>query len=133
MTFVQKRLVGLGVLVLAAGLGALAIYGQQEKLRQDDAEKKVEEKVLRVASANDIAQVALQSAKGRFVMARQDSGGWRLVEPIATAADEVTANALARYLAELRRTRLVGEPRPEGGATPPPDTGICGLSPPRFG
>ncbi len=132
MTFIQKRLVGLAGLALAGALAALAVWWQQERAKSAMEAKGAAEKVLRVASAEEVLGLTLQSPKGRFVLARQDGVGWRLTEPVATAADDTTANALVRYLVELRRTRFVGEPTPDGGVTPPQDLGIFGLAPPRF-
>lgn len=99
------------------------------------------------AEAKDVRRVKISSPRREVpvVLARQEDGGFRLLEPVEDRASQDEAGALFRALADLRAQRFVdgtptgdgtpaeaGEGAGEDGGEPPSGEGSdLGLEPPR--
>lgn len=97
----------IALLVVLVGLGAYIYFVTWKRPDTPDNGKK-QDKVFSVAS-DKIDEIKIASASGESATARKENGTWKLVEPLATAADESEINAVANTLASAEVVRVVDE------------------------
>ena len=90
----------LALVVAAAGLGAYIYFVDSER---PDTEAKA--KVFAVEA--DAVEEIRVTAKGETSLLRKTDGTWKLVEPLATDADQNEVSALVNSLADLEENREV--------------------------
>ncbi len=130
MTTVSKRLVGLGVLLVAGGLGAYLASWQTKKSDRDAKAKEASAKVLTLSEPEKVRELSLTTPAGTFVIVReggtQGETRWQITKPQATLAEASTVDAMLAHLASLKHTSEVGGD--EGKA----NLALFGLDKPRF-
>jgi hypothetical protein len=94
------------LLVVLIGLTGY-IYYLNEKGGSSSADDK--EKAFAAIKAEDIEEVQIKSADGQASRAQKVDGGWKLVEPEQTAADENELMSITTSLASLDIQRVVDE------------------------
>jgi Domain of unknown function (DUF4340) len=97
----------IALIVVLAGLGAYIYFVTWKRPDTPDTGKKLD-KVFSVAS-DKIDEIKITPASGEATTARKENGAWKLVEPVATAADESEVNAVANALASADVVRVVDE------------------------
>ncbi len=95
----------IALIVVLAGLGAYIYF---VTWKQPDTNVKKQDKVFAVAS-DKINEIKITSASGESALARKDGGTWKLIEPVATAADESELSAVANTLAGADIVRVIDE------------------------
>jgi hypothetical protein len=96
----------LALVAVAAGLGAY-IYFVDAKRPETDAK----EKVFTVAS-DDVEELRI-TAKGETSVLKKTDGTWKLIEPVATDADDTEVTTLIGSLTSLEITREVDPKAPD--------------------
>ncbi len=124
MTLVRRRLIGLavGAVCLLAVLTAAALWQRHDLLKADSD---ADEAKLLGWPASDVTGLVLDNANGHFVLERQGTT-WTLSEPLQTAADASTVDAIVNAAVDLARTQKV-----EVDGKPPTDLAMFGLASPR--
>jgi len=97
----------IALVVVLVGLGAY-IYFVTWKQPDTAASAKKLDKVFNVAS-DKIGEIKITSSSGEAATARKEGGTWKLVEPMATAADESEVSAVATTLSNAEVVRVVDE------------------------
>src|SRR5262245_8398165 len=99
-------------IALALVLGGLGAYIYFYTWKQDDstspATGKKTEKLFTVES-DKIDEIKVASVSGETTTAKKEGGSWKLVEPVAAAADDGELSGIANALSSAELTRVVDE------------------------
>lgn len=117
----RTALVTLGLLAAAAAAVLLAWHEVEKPAEREKARAEAEEKLLPIE--RDQVEAVRLAAKGREVRLERADGRWRIVAPVAAAADQGAADALLDAALGLRRRQRIAEPDAGLGAfglDPPP-------------
>jgi hypothetical protein len=90
-------------LVLLAIVGGYALIVSRYSKPEEEAQK------LLTVRTTDIAKIELRYSDRDIVVERSKGGGWRIVKPIGTDADQTTCNNLAGAIAGATVTKTVEE------------------------
>jgi hypothetical protein len=96
----------LALVAVAAGLGAYIYFVDANRTETD-----AKEKVFTVA-ADDVEELRI-TAKGETSVLKKADGAWKLVEPVATDADQTEVTSLVSSLTGLEITREVDPKAPD--------------------
>jgi hypothetical protein len=119
----KTTLVLLGVLL---GLGLVLFWSSRtenlkpETTQKDDAR---ERRVFADVKSEDVNKITVIPADGKRMVMQKEAGKWKLIEPVAAAAETFEVDALARELAELKA---------HGRVTESADATATGLASPRY-
>lgn len=94
--------------VVLAGLGAYIYFVTWKQPAAGADSGKKNEKVFTVTS-DKIDEIKVSSASGETTTAKKESGTWKLVEPVAAAADESEISGITSALSSAEVTRVVDE------------------------
>jgi Domain of unknown function (DUF4340) len=108
------------LVVIAAALGGYLYYDS----KHESTDQKKQEKVFPDVQADKIDKVTVKSDKGETTTAEKQSGGWRVTEPLATAADESELSGITSNIASMEVQRVVDDQ--------PSDVKQYGLDPARI-
>src|SRR4051812_13327947 len=67
------------------------------------------EKVYTGLQADKVDEIRVHSESGDSTVLRKDKDGWKIVEPVATAAQESEASGIANALSQLEVARVIDE------------------------
>ncbi|MBI4519108.1 MAG: DUF4340 domain-containing protein [Deltaproteobacteria bacterium] len=95
------------LLLVALGLGAYVYFVEFQK-----AEQEAQKKTLFEFKSDEVVQVTLTYAD-RIIELKQADGGWRLVQPLDTAADDTAARNLVTAIADCEVKKEVENPQSE--------------------
>jgi hypothetical protein len=95
----------LAAIVLAA-LGAYIYFYEREPI---ESETDSEREEIFDFEAEDLHQIEIQQAEGETLKLEKDGEAWKLLEPVAAAADSSEVDTLARNIADLERQRIIAE------------------------
>ena len=98
----------LALIVVLAGLGAY-IYFVLNKQTDSASSSSKQEKVFTSLAADKIEEVKVSSSAGESTTLKKENGGWQIVQPAATKADDNEVNGITSALASLEVTRVVDE------------------------
>ena len=96
------------LIVVLAGLGAY-FYFVTNKLPEGAADAKKQEKVFDGLDASKIEEITVTTAAGDATALKKESGGWQIVKPLTTKADEGEASSMTSALASAEVTRVIDE------------------------
>jgi hypothetical protein len=96
-----------GLLVALGGLFAY-IYFVTWKQPAEDASSKLE-KVFAGLQSDKIDEIHVHSESGDSTVLKKDKDGWRITEPLTTAAQDSEASGIASALSQLEVARVVDE------------------------
>ena len=97
----------IGLLVVLGGLFAY-IYFVSWKQPTDDTSSKLE-KVFTGLQADKIDEIHVHSESGDSTVLQKDKDGWKITEPLMTAAQDSEASGIASALSQLEVARVVDE------------------------
>ena len=109
------------LLVVLLGLGGYIFFVDSKKPVDDAAAK---EKTFTGVTLDDIEELQIKSDRDEHTRVQKSDGQWKLVEPVATDADQGELAAIAGALPDLEIQRVVDEN--------PTDLKRYGLEPPRI-
>jgi hypothetical protein len=93
------------LLVVAVGFGAYLYFVDAKK---PVADEKAKQKIFSYDSSK-IVQLQIKSATGDVTSLKKGSGGWTIVKPVDSQADQNSASDVAASLAGLEEDRVVDE------------------------
>lgn len=96
----------LALLVVAVGLGAYIYFVERHR---DPASAPEPNEELFTFDADDVRELEVRAEDGAVTELRQDDGVWRIVAPVESAADDVSATSLAATLSSLEINRVLDE------------------------
>ena len=97
----------IGLLVVLGGLFAY-IYFVSWKQPADDTSSKLE-KVFTGLQADKIDEIHVHSESGDSTVLQKDKEGWKITDPLMTAAQDSEASGIASALSQLEVARVVDE------------------------
>ena len=97
----------IGLLVALGGLFAY-IYFVTWKQPAEDASSKLE-KVFASLQSDKIDEIHVHSESGDSTVLKKDKDGWKITEPLTTAAQDSEASGIASALSQLEVARVVDE------------------------
>jgi len=97
----------IGLLVVLGGLFAY-IYFVSWKQPADDTSSKLE-KVFTGLQADKIDEIHVHSESGDSTVLQKDKDGWKITQPLMTAAQDSEASGIASALSQLEVARVVDE------------------------
>src|SRR4051794_29549662 len=97
----------LALLAVLAGLGAYIYFVTWKQPSTPDSGKKLE-KVFN-ASSDKIDEIKITSTSGESTTARKEGSAWKLVEPVAAAADESEISGIVNAVSTADMVRVVEE------------------------
>jgi len=97
----------IGLLVVLGGLFAY-IYFVSWKQPADDTSSKLE-KVFTGLQADKIDEIHVHSESGDSTVLQKDKDGWKITDPLMTAAQDSEASGIASALSQLEVARVVDE------------------------
>jgi uncharacterized protein DUF4340 len=110
----------LGLLIVAAALGAYLYFVESKRTPGDDGPKK--EKVFNVES-DKIEEITIKSESGEQTTLKKSGSDWQIVSPAAAKPDNAEVSGLTTNLSSVEMQRVVDEN--------PPDLKEYGLAQPR--
>jgi len=112
----------IGLIVVLCGLFAYIYFVTWKQPAEAPGPK--QEKVFATLEADKIEELRVKSESGDTSTLRKEKDGWRLAEPVATAAAETEVSGITSALSQLEMVRLVEEK--------PANLNDYGLSSPRI-
>jgi hypothetical protein len=95
----------LALLLILIGLGAYIYFGTS---KSDDRTSK-QEKLFASVEADKVDELKVKSASGNLTTLKKENGTWKIVEPIAVAASQPEASAIASAMADTEIVRVVDD------------------------
>src|SRR5436190_23294517 len=68
-----------------------------------------QEKVFAGLVADKVDEIRVHSESGDSTVLKKDKGGWKVIEPVATPAQESEATGIANALAQIEVARVIDE------------------------
>ncbi len=135
MSMVQRRLIGLGALMLVTlGVGA-AVWWQNQRVDDKAQKQQMAQQLFTTQDAAQIREVQLATPTGTYVV-KKEGGVWQITAPHKTGADPSTIEALVRAALQERVTARVGGGGPKDDMTKSvaqvSDLGVFGLAAPEY-
>jgi hypothetical protein len=97
----------IGLVVVLGGLFAYIYFVTWKQPAEDTGSK--QEKVFAALEADKIAELRVTSESGNTSTLKKDKDGWRLVEPIASAAADSEVSGITSALSQLEIVRVIDE------------------------
>src|SRR5262249_10479417 len=99
----------IALIVVLAGLGAYIYFVTWKQPEAGADTGKKQEKVFAGLESGKIEEVKITSAAGDATTLKKDAGGWKVVQPLTTKADEGEVGNLTSALANAEIVRVIDE------------------------